>query len=338
MGPRVPRRSRRLCFGIRRSRACAAAVPAGAVGRAALPAQPRRGAAPLPHVPLRRCRCRRLCFRSRTCAAAAPDRPCWDQGGRVAQLRAHVPSGSSSERRGGGGSGGGPFNGAAVEQALPAQPRRGAAPLSTSSPAFPSGAGLGAFASGSGGAAPALPRCPQALLGGRVGGPRSRPVPEFSREKGREAGSGRKRSSPWERVLRGQRGSWGRAGRERAGGDWRGRTLPDAGIGWAGTRGAGLCGPRAINGVGGGRWGQFGGGAGGGAGAAGAGPGLARPLGRGAAVSQGGTLAAAAPGSGGESWGSTPSAADPGGAGVGPPQLKQKEDARIGTCSSFTGS
>ncbi|XP_027543967.1 uncharacterized protein LOC113969887 [Neopelma chrysocephalum] len=244
---------------------------------------PRRGTAPLAHVPLRRCRCRRLCFRSRACPAAAPDRPCWDQGGRVSQLRAHVPSGSSSGRRGGGGSGGGPFNGAAVEQALPAQLRRGAAPFSTSPPAFPSGAGLGAFASGSGEAAPALPRRPQALLKGRVGGPRSRPIREFSREKGREAGSGRERSSPWERGLRGQRGSWGRAGRERVGGDWRGRTLPGAGIGWAGTRGAGLCGPRAINGVGGGLSGQFGGGAGGGAGAAGAGAGSARPLGRGAA-------------------------------------------------------
>ncbi|XP_027487259.1 uncharacterized protein LOC113940326 [Corapipo altera] len=196
-----------------------------------VPAQPRGGTAPLPHVPLRRCRCRRLCFRSRACAAAAPDGPCWDQGGRVAQLRAHVPSGSSSGRRGGGGSG--PFNGAAVEQSLLAQPRRGAAPLSTSPPAFPSGAGLGAFASGSGGAAPALPRCPQALLKGRVGGPRSCPVPEFSREKGREAGSGRKRSSPWERGVRGQRDSWdgqggsGQAGIGRAG---RCRTLGLAGL------------------------------------------------------------------------------------------------------------
>ncbi|XP_051650249.1 spidroin-1-like [Manacus candei] len=46
LGPRVPlrRRSRRLCFGIRRSRACAAAVPAGAVeragGRSAVPSRP----------------------------------------------------------------------------------------------------------------------------------------------------------------------------------------------------------------------------------------------------------------------------------------------------------
>ncbi|XP_051631140.1 spidroin-1-like isoform X1 [Manacus candei] len=46
LAPRVPlrRRSRRLCFGIRRSRACAAAAPAGAVGRAggrsAVPSRP----------------------------------------------------------------------------------------------------------------------------------------------------------------------------------------------------------------------------------------------------------------------------------------------------------
>ncbi|XP_051644187.1 translation initiation factor IF-2-like [Manacus candei] len=231
--------------------------------KGAVPAQPRCGAAPLPHVPLRRCRCRRLCFRSRACAAAAPDRPCWDQGGRVAQLRAHVPSGSSSGRRGGGGSGDGPFNGAAIEQALPAQPRRGAPPSPPRPPRSPQ-APLSAPLLRD----PAEPRlrCRGARRRCWKGGREVRgPVPSRSppgRSGGGEAGSGRERNSPWERGLRGQRGSWGRAGRERAGGDWRSWTLPDAGIGWAGTRGAGLCGPLAIKGVGGGRWGQFGGGAG----------------------------------------------------------------------------
>ena len=67
-----------------------------------------------------------------------------------------------------------------------------------------------------------------------------------------------------------------------------------AGIGWAGTGGAGLCRPRAINSGGGGASGQFGGEAGGGAGGSGGGPGSGGEAGRRWAESWGGTTAAAA--------------------------------------------
>ncbi|XP_017676608.1 PREDICTED: translation initiation factor IF-2-like [Lepidothrix coronata] len=193
LDPRVPlrRRSRRLCFGIRRSRACAAAAPAGAVGRA---------------------------------------------GGRSA-----------------------------------------------------------------------VPSRPGVLLG--------------------EGEGGGERAEAEQPLGAGPEGTAGFLGTGKAGAGGRGLVGPDAAgrwdwLGWHGE--AGLCGPRAINGVGGGLSGQFGGGIGGGAGAWGAGPASARLLGRGAAGSQGGTFAAAAPGSGGEPWGSTPSATDPGGAGVGPPQLPRQ--------------